>query len=187
MQRIVHVSISNIRLCPCAHLEINHVFSHPLKQGQKTPFCIEPGVRFQLLALRLHRLDDPGYAKFIIPFHTVQCSYHQVDNAEMEAVFGWVLQTTKAAKNASISQKCYNTDCMPQQSRLPAGTLTDPTLPLCMLVLRADVSLQFFLLPYPFCILLAHVHHTLYCQVPWLHEGKQKPQADAAANPTIQA
>lgn len=82
-----------------AHLESDHVLGYALKQCQKAALSVEPGVGLQLLALRLHRFDDPGYAKLVVAFHAVQGTNDQVHNAEMKAAPGWVLQEPNSQRS----------------------------------------------------------------------------------------
>ena len=79
------------------YLEVDHVLGHPLKQRQNATLCIEPGVSLQLSAFRLHGLDDSGYAKLVVAFHTVQGPNDQVHNAEVKAALAWILHTTASA------------------------------------------------------------------------------------------
>ena len=79
------------------YLEVDHVLGHPLKKCQNAALCIEPGVSLQLSALRLHGLDDSGYAKLVVAFHTVQGPNDQVHNAEVKAAFAWILYATASA------------------------------------------------------------------------------------------
>lgn len=74
------------------HLQGDHVLSHTLKQCQEAALCIEPGVSLQFLALRLHGFDDSGYAKLMIPFHTIEGPNDKVHNAEVKAAFCWILR-----------------------------------------------------------------------------------------------
>jgi len=92
------------------HLQGDHVLSHTLKQCQEAALCIEPGVSFQLLALRLHGFDDSGYAKLIVPFHTVEGPNDKVHNAEVKAAFCWVLHQQHLSRHSAALLLCV---CVP--------------------------------------------------------------------------
>ena len=62
----------------------NHVLGQVLYEREETPLCVEPGVRTQLLVIRLQGLDDPRDAELVVALGAVEGSNHQVDDAEVE-------------------------------------------------------------------------------------------------------
>lgn len=93
-------------------LQGDHVLSHTLKECQEAALCIEPGVSFQLLALRLHGFDDSGYAKLIVPFHTIESSNDKVHNAEVKAAFCWVLHHQHLLRHPGLLLCVYVKVCV---------------------------------------------------------------------------
>ena len=56
----------------------NHVLGEILDEGKETPLGVEPGVRSQLLVVRLKRLDHPRDAELIVALRTVKRAWKKL-------------------------------------------------------------------------------------------------------------
>jgi len=62
----------------------DHVLGQVLHQAEKAALGVEPGVRAQLLVVRLQRLDDAADAELVVALGAVQRPDDEVDDAEVE-------------------------------------------------------------------------------------------------------
>mmetsp|Transcript_20412 Transcript_20412/g.33105 ORF Transcript_20412/g.33105 Transcript_20412/m.33105 type:complete len:259 (+) Transcript_20412:475-1251(+) len=68
-------------------LDGDHVLGQVLDEGEEAALGVEPGVRLELLVVRLERLDDARDAELEVALGAVQGADHQVDDAQVEALF----------------------------------------------------------------------------------------------------
>lgn len=62
----------------------NYLFGQVFEKREETALRVKPGIGAQFLVVRLEALDDPRDAELVVPFGAVQCSYYEINNAQME-------------------------------------------------------------------------------------------------------